>query len=440
MLDRWQCRGVDSLAELRLQGSALPLLAHGSGWRLLARGAAAMLLLIHTACSRAPGARAGGDAGDPILVRTYPVEEETVRRSVQAVGSLYALEQSTISAEVEGRVERVLADVGDAVQQGQVLVTLSPVELQYELERQRAAVRQIRAQLGLGPNDPLPRDPAQVAYVQRAAAELFDAEQKYQRAEQLFRDKLISQQQLDEAAARFKAARAAHDLAVQEVERLKAQFESSEAARKLAEKKLADASIRAPFPGAIKERRVSPGEYLRVGSAQGPAVMVIVRTDQLRAHLAVPEKWAGAIKPGIVVELRVEAYPGEVFRGRLVRINPAVLPETRTFEVEALLANADGRLKPGFFVQASLPSEREEKTLTVPEQAVSYLYGVYKVFVVQGARVEEREIKPGTHQGSRIEVLQGLRAGERVAVAVEKELRHGATVREAPARPGSPQG
>jgi multidrug efflux pump subunit AcrA (membrane-fusion protein) len=390
---------------------------------------AAVVLAAGAGCSQTRETRARGDASNPIAVRVYPVQEEVVRRQVQAVGSLYALEESTISAEVEGRVERVLADVGDTVSERQVLVTLSPVELQYELERQRAAVGQVRARLGLGPDAPLPRDPATVAFVQRAAAELFDAEGKYGRAQQLFRDRLISQQQLDEAAARFKSARAAHEEALQEVEQLKAQLQASEAARNLAEKKLADATIRAPFPGAIKERRVSPGEYLRV---QSP-VVVLVRTDQLRARLAVPEKWAGALKGGTPVEVRVEAYPGEVFRGRLMRINPTVLPETRTFEVEALLPNADGRLKPGFFIQASLPTSVEETTLLVPEEGVNYRYGVYKVFVLNGTRVQERDIKPGTHQDSRIEVLEGLTAGERVAVAVEGELHDGASVREAPA-------
>jgi multidrug efflux pump subunit AcrA (membrane-fusion protein) len=136
-----------------------------------------LLTLLQMSCSRTQPASVRGDAGNPIAVRTYPVEEEVMRRRVQAVGSLYPLEESTVSAEVEARVERVLADAGDAVRQGQVLVTLEKTELQYELERQRAAVRQVRAELGLGPNDPLPRDPAQVAFVQRAAADLIEAEQ-----------------------------------------------------------------------------------------------------------------------------------------------------------------------------------------------------------------------------------------------------------------------
>jgi RND family efflux transporter MFP subunit len=394
----------------------------------------AAVLLLQGSCSRGQPSSVLGDPANPIGVRVYPVEEQVIRRRVQAVGSLYALEESTISAEVEGRVERVLVDVGDSVREGQVLVTISPTELQYELERQRGIARQVRAQLGLGPNDPVPRDPTQVAFVQRAAADLFDAEQKYRRAEQLFRDRLVSQQQLDEAASRYNGARAAHALALQQVEQLKAQLQSSEAASKLAEKKLADTSIRAPFPGSIKERRVSPGEYLKV---QSP-VMVIVRTDQLRARLAVPEKWAGAVKTRATVDVQVEAYPNEVFRGRLERINPSVAQDSRTFEVEALLPNPAGRLKPGFFVQASLPSELEEKALTIPEQAVNYRYGVYRVFVLNGGRVAERQIKPGAPQGDRLEVLEGLRVGERLAVAVQGELRDGAVVREKTDRTGSP--
>jgi RND family efflux transporter MFP subunit len=384
-------------------------------------------------CSRSQQAKAGSD-GSPIEVRVHAVEQRVVRRPVQAVGSLYALEESTVSAEVEGRVERVLADVGDTVQEGQVLVTLSPVELQYEVQRQQAAVQQVRARLGIGPGDPLPRTPDEVAFVQRAAAEFFEAQQNYNRAQQLHRDQLISQQQLDEAATRFKAARAAHELALQEVEQLKAQLKSSEAALALAEKKLADASIRAPFPGAVKQRRVSPGEFVRV---QTP-VAVIVRTDRLRARLDVPEKWASAVTTGLPVELRLEAYPGEVFSGHVVRINPAVNAETRSFEVEALIPNPDGRLKPGFFVQATLSSELEEKILTIPESAVYYRYGIYKVYVVNGDRVEEREIQAGGRFDGRLEVTGGVSAGERIAEAVSGVLQHGAAVRAVAAANAAP--
>lgn len=371
-----------------------------------------------------------GDAAHPTPVHLYTVAEETTQRRVQASGSLFALEESILSSEVEGPVSQVLADVGDSVKEGQPLIIIDPQELQYEVDRQRGIVTQVRAQLGIGPGDPPPTDPQKIASVQRAAADLFDAERKYGRAQEMFKDNLISQQQLDEAASRFQSTKAGYTVALQEVDRLKALLVSSEASEKLAEKKLNDATIRAPFPGSIKTRDVHPGEYLRV---QGP-VMVLVRTDTLRARLAVPERWAGWVRDGANVDLQVEAFPNETFHGRVTRINPAVAQDSRTFEAEALLANPDGRLKPGFFVQASIPSEKQEKTIFLPEGAVNYRYGVYKVFLLNGNRVSEHQIRPAgqteDERGRRFEVAEGLKPGDRVAVAVAGDLRDGATVQE----------
>src|SRR5271169_3610407 len=383
-------------------------------------------------CSKSVSSSMLGDAAHPTPIHVYTVAEETAKRRVQASGSLFALEESTLSSQVDGRVDNVLADVGDNVKEGQPLITLDPQELQFEVDRQRGIVTQVRAQLGIGPNDPPPSDPKKIASVQRAEADLFDADHKYNRAQEMFAGKLISQQQLDEAASRFQSTKATYNVALQEVDRLKALLISSEASENLAEKKLRDATIRAPFPGSIKTRDVHPGEYLRV---QGP-VMVLVRTDTLRARLAVPERWAGSVKDGAPVDLQVEAFPGETFHGRVSRINPAVAQDSRTFETEALLANGDGRLKPGFFVQASIPSDKEEKTIFLPEGAVNYRYGVYKVFLLNGNRVSEHEIRPAgqteDQRGKRFEVAEGLKPGDRVAVAISGDLRDGATVQEQP--------
>ncbi|MGH9704516.1 MAG: efflux RND transporter periplasmic adaptor subunit, partial [Candidatus Acidiferrales bacterium] len=279
-------------------------------------------------CSRSQPSTVLGDPNHPAPVHLYTVAEEVTQRRVQASGSLYGYEESTLSSEVEGRVAAVLADEGDQVATGQALIELDPVELQLEVDRQRGVVRQVRAQLGMGPNDPLPSDPKTIALVQRAEADLFDAQRKYERAQQMFDQRLIAPQQLDEANSRAQSTKAAYTVALQEVDRLKALLISSEASEKLAEKKLNDATIRAPFQGAIKTRSVHPGEYLRV---QSP-VMVLVRTDQLRARLAVPERWAGWVKHGVTVDLQVDAFPGVIFHGTVSRINPAVAQDSRTFE------------------------------------------------------------------------------------------------------------
>jgi membrane fusion protein (multidrug efflux system) len=381
-------------------------------------------------CSNSQANSANAGFAKPIRVHIYTVAEETTKRRVQAVGSLLALEESTLSSQVEGRVDRVLVDVGDVVSEGQPMVLLDQRELQFEVERQQGIVKQVRAQLGIGLNDPPPADPKQLASVQRAEADLFDAERKDGRAKVMFKDNLISQQQFDEAESRYQSAQATYNLAVQDVERLKALLISSEASASLAAKKLGDATIRAPYPGSVETRNVHPGEYVRI---QSP-VMVVVRTDRLRARLAVPERWAGWIKENATVELHVDAFPGETFTGHITRINPAVAQDSRTFEAEALLDNKAGRLKPGFFVQASVPSEKEDKAIFIPEPAVNYRYGVYKVFLVKGNKVAEQQIRPAgqteDQQGQRFEVAEGLKPGDRVAAPLSGELHDGDMVEE----------
>jgi RND family efflux transporter MFP subunit len=381
-------------------------------------------------CGKSTPSSVLGDASHPAPVRVYTVAEETSYRKVQAVGSLFPFEESILSAQVEGRVAEVLADVGDSVQDNQPLIVLDPQELQFELDRQRGIVSQVRAQLGIGPGDSPNVDARKLPSVVRAEADRYDAEQRYGRAQEMFKDKLISQQQLDEAASRFQSTKATVDVALQEVARLKALLISSDASERLAQKKLGDATIRAPYPGAIKTRDIHPGEYVRV---QTP-VMVMVRTDRLRARLAVPERWAGWVKLCATVDFSVQAFPSEMFHGKVSRINPSVSQDSRTFDTEALLPNPDGRLKPGFFVQASIPSEKQETTISLPERAVNYRYGVYKVFLLNGNHVSERQIRPAgqteDERGRRFEVAEGLKPGDRVAVAVSGDLHDGATVQE----------
>jgi membrane fusion protein (multidrug efflux system) len=395
----------------------------------VASWAIAAATLIASGCTNPQANSAKAAFSKPVLVHIYSVHEETTRRPVQAVGSLFALEESTLSAQVEGRVDKVLVDVGDVVSEGQPLVFLDQRELQFEVERQQGVVKQVRAQLGIGPNDPPPATPQKMASVQRAEADLFDADRKYGRAREMFKDNLISQQQFDEAGSRDQSAQANYSLALQDVDRLKALLISSQASASLAEKKLGDSTIRAPFPGAVQARNVHPGEYLRL---QSP-ILVLVRTDHLRARLAVPERWAGWIKDGGVVDLHVEAFPGETFEEHISRINPTVSQDSRTFEVEALLDNKTGRLKPGFFVQASMPSDKEDKAMFVPETAVNYRYGVYKVFVVTGNRVSEKQIRPaGQTEDQRFEVAEGLKVGDRVAVPISGDLHDGDTIQDQP--------
>ncbi len=409
----------------------LPHRRGGAGWvTVFLAGIAASA---SSSCTRgtAEDSKSGAKAVPAIVV---PVEPREIRRNIEAVGSLFPYEEVTVSAEVEGKVEQVLVDVGDRVGAGQPLVRVAPVELELALERQQAALRQAQARLGLSGDDADVVDPHQSPEVTRAAAALTEAEHKYARAQSLAEQGLLPRQDLEDAEVRLKAAIAAHDLALQSIENLRAQMSEYRASLALANKKLSDSVIRAPFGGQIKERGVTQGQYLRV---QTP-VMIIVSLDRLRARLKVPEKAAASVHVGQNVSISVEAYPERRFVGQVSRINPAVDPETRAFEVEALLENHEGELKPGFFAKATIASDNVERAVFVPADALQYVYGVYKVFAVEGGKLRETEVKIGEREGDRVEVAEGLGAGESVAIPIRgQELRDGALVEAVPEETGT---
>lgn len=383
---------------------------------------------LNVSCSQKTVGQTANEAARPAAktkVSLISVGRQEQRRNVEAVGSLFAHDEVTVSSEAEGRVEQVYFDVGDRVAKGQVLARISPVEMQLTVEQQDAALAQARARLGLAEGQKELKDVRDAAEVKKATADLNDAQQRYRRAESLLESGVIPRQQFDEAEARYKAAKATYDIAVQQVENLRASMQQSKAALNLASKRLRDAEIRAPFSGHIKARLVTAGQYLKI---QTP-VMTLVNVDPLRVRLNVPEKMSPWIRTGREVTLTLEAFPGREFTARISRINPAVDDKTRMYEVEALVANPKGELKPGSFVKASIPSDKVDSILTIPEKATTYLFGAYKVFVVQGAKVKEREIKLGDHIGDRVEVIEGLRADEQIAVSAGGQaLKDGAEI------------
>jgi multidrug efflux pump subunit AcrA (membrane-fusion protein) len=386
-----------------------------------------LALLSGVAVGCAPGGanESSSRAQEPVKARVVAVVSRTVQRDVEAVGSLFPYEEVTVSSEVEGRIDRVYVDVGDRVAPGRPLVKIIPIELSLTLDQEQAALRQIEARLAPPEGETVLKDPRNAAEVRKAEADRTDAAQKYERARELWEQGLVPRGTFDEAEAHYNSARAAYDMALQNVRTLQAQVAQRSASVALAEKKLRDALIRAPFAGQVKERMVSPGQYVRVETP----IMVIVDNDPLRVRLKVPERMAGWVAVGQAVTVRVEAYPDRTFEGEISRINPSVEPQSRTFELEALLKNQDGKLKPGFFARASVASSHVDEALLIPQEALRYLYGVYKVFTVEQGKLRETEVKLGARDGGEVEVVDGLAEGAQVAVPVAgEELRDGAPV------------
>ena len=379
--------------------------------------------LILNGCSRSQGAQAHGrdDAARPVQVEA--VKQEAVRRIVEVVGTLAAVDEVTVSAEAEGTVSRLAADLGDRVKKGDVLIELDREKAQYNAAQQKAALERALAQYGATDSAHLPPI-EQTPDVKKAQAELVQAKQAYDRAEELQKRQLVPRQTLDDAEAAWRSKQASYDSSLQTAKNLQANIAAMDAAWKLSDRQLRDTLIRAPFDGIVEKRLVNLGEFVK---NQTP-VMSVVRVDPLKVTAEIPEKLGPWIKEKQPVELRVDAYPDRAIEGRISRISPAVNTATRAFPFEALVPNADATLKPGTFARVHIETAKVDQVLTLPYAALQYRYGVNRVFVIEGDRLAARELKVGDRLGDRIEIVSGVKAGESVAVTDVDRLNDGQKV------------
>jgi RND family efflux transporter MFP subunit len=381
------------------------------------------LAWIAAGCSKTETAQARGRDTAVKPVQVEEVRQETVRRAVEVVGTLAAVDQVTVSSETEGKVSRILADLGDRVTAGQALIQLDNEKQQYNFDQQKAALARALAQYGAADPQHLP-DIEKTPDVQKASADLQQAKQSFERASELFKRTLVPRQTLDDAETALQSKKASYDASLQTAKNLRASIQASEATMKLADRQFRDTQIRAPFDGYIEKRLVQLGELVK---AQMP-VIAVVRVDPLKVIAEIPEKMAPWIKDGQPVELHVDAYPQRAFEGKVSRISPAVNTATRAFPFEALVPNRDAVLKPGTFARVHIESGREDQVLTLPYSALQYRYGVNRVFVVDSNKLNVRELKVGDRLGERIEILAGVKAGDRVAVTDVEKLIDGAKV------------
>jgi len=312
----------------------------------------------------------------PATVSSAPVQEETWQPTLHSVGSLVASEGVFVTNEIEGQVREIQFESGQAVAQGDVLVRLNDSVEQADL-------------LGL-------------------IAEGRLAELRYQRLAKLLKDKSVSRSEYDEAEANLQAA------------------QSQMAAKQAL---IQQKRIRAPFAGLLGIRRVDLGQYL----APGAEIVSLQALDPIYVDYLLPERHFARISRGQEVLVRVQAYPGVVFKGRILAISSRIETRTRNIRVRATLQNRDRRLRPGMFAEVHTQLPERKAVLTLPRIAITYTPYGDSVFVIedsdQGLVVRRRQVQTGAVQGGRVEILEGLGAGERVVSAGQVKLRNGQRIR-----------
>ena len=353
-------------------------------------------------------------------VTTAPVVE--VRGGAPAVldasGYVTARRQATVSSKVTGKIVEVLVEEGMVVADGQVLARLDD-------SSQRAAVRLAEA-----------GHAAARGALAETEARLAKARLDRERAERLVADAVVPREQLDAAAMEVDALAARLALERDRVE---------VASREVGMQRIAldDTVIRAPFAGVAISKNAQPGEMISPISAGGgftrTGVCTLVDMDSLEIEVDVGESYIQRVHPGQRVEAVLDAYPEWRIPARVITTIPAADRERATVKVRIAFDRLDPRILPDMGVKVSFldpraaaaaPDEPRSRLL-VPRAAVREEAGEARVWVVEEGRVEERAVELGARSADRVQVLDGLAAGERVVVESSEELTEGAEVQEA---------
>lgn len=404
-----------------------------------------------------PPARPQGAPGalKPLPVTVARAEARPVQRAVETVGSLVPWQDVVVKTEQPGTVARLFADLGDAVARGRVLAEYDAREFQLVVEQAEAdllAARQslARGRTTVGASEAALRRVKDLlsaldAEVARQQSQLEWARSELERSRELFAKQLIAARDVDSARNQHTVAAAQLAVAVNarsqhpdQVRIAEAQLESdhaglrvadAEVARReatlgIAKKRLGDTTIRSPIAGVIAKRHLNAGEYVK----ENTAVFTVVALDPLKYTGTVSERFAPDLRVGQRIELSVEAYPGKTFPGQVTRLSPAVEVQTRSLALEGRVRNAEARLRPGFFAKGVVLTRTDAAVAFVPAEAVVYVVGLSKVFVIAGGKVEERLVKAGARQGAVVEIVEGVKVGESVATSNLSQLFNGAAV------------
>lgn len=369
-----------------------------------------------------PGRNAtrGSDTGrvapaepEPVAVTVAPLTLRPFRRTVPIVGTFYGYEEVQITPKVEGRVRKVLHDVGDVVRPGEALLEVEETDYRLAVAEAQRALEAELAKLGLTELPPKEFDVGSLPTVVRADLLARIAQTRLTRLQRLRGTGASAQDELDQAQTDYNVAQATHKQMMMEAQATLATARHKQALLETARQRLSETRVLVPDPTpqrvrpdsssrshpveyVVAQRMVSEGEMVRAFPSVAAFRLVMDRPLKLQA--AVPERHVAAVKVGQPAEIHVESYPRETFHGTVARVNPTVDRANRTFQVEVNVPNEDRRLRAGSFAKAEVFTHEDAEVPTVPEESIVSFAGVTKLFVVKDGRAHAVEVQPGTRK------------------------------------------
>jgi membrane fusion protein (multidrug efflux system) len=313
-------------------------------------------------------------------VATAPAAAQTWGNTLSAVGTVESFQGVTLRSEIDGRIVKLGFDSAAVVKPGDVLVEL-------DADTEHAQLKSLEA-----------------------AAKLASA--SLQRAREL----RVSN---TNTAVELETAEATHAQALANVEAMQAT--------------LAKKRIVAPFAGRLGIRQINVGQFL----SKGDTLVTLEAVNPAYVDFALPQQELPLLKPGLPVQVRVDAFADRVFEGQIEAINPRVSDATRNVRIRAIVPNPDETLRPGLFAQVTVMLPEATPVLELPATSVVYspygdsVYVVTEKAAADGSKqlvAEQRFITTGARRGDQVAIVKGLKAGELVVTAGQMKLRNGAPV------------
>jgi membrane fusion protein, multidrug efflux system len=338
----------------------------------------------------------------PVVAISTPKKQAQTRR-VMLPADVQAFQHTLIFARANGYLKKLSVDIGQRVEAGQLLAEIEAPEVDAQLERARAAVREAEAN------------------VQKTEVDQTLGESTLQRYNSID-PKAITQQQVDEVRAQLRRAVTSVDVA-------RASLASSQAEVRQLEAQQGFQKVIAPFSGVITARNVDVGAL--ISSSSGGSTKELFQIDQvdtLRVFVKVPQDYATAARPGKPAELKVGNYPNRVFAGTVVRSSGSIDPDSRTLRVEVDVPNRENLLLPGMYGQVTLEVTRDRPVVLIPTSAMIYDATGLSVATVQGGRIKLQRVTAGQDMGTEMEITDGLTGSESVISNPGGRLEDGAEV------------
>jgi len=353
------------------------------------------------------GGRGFAGPRPPMTVELASVTRGDLIDTVTVVGNLIGAATVDAVPKAQGRLQNVFVKLGDPVRKGQPLAKIEDREILEQVKQAEATYNVSRAT------------------IRQREADLKLAQGTLDRSKSLFDRELLPRSTMDDAEARFQAAQAQLDLS-------NAQMESSGARLDELKINLSNTVITAPVDGFIGKRTLDPGAS--VGANTSFISVVDIRT--VRLVINVVEKDLRRISAGTSADVEVDAYPGEIFHGRVARVAPILDPASRTAQVEIEIPNSTYRLKPGMYARAKFTVEKHEHVLVVPTLAVVDVQGKIGVFLQNGDTANFHPVTIGIEHQDVTEIVSGLDEGQKIISTGAAALREGDKVALAGARGG----